>query len=310
MKNILIVGGSGFIGSNLIKTLKNKKNKRIFSTIYKKNKFKKFSGVQYFKGNLLNFNFCKKITKNIDEVYMCAAFTSGAKVIEKNPLKFVHDNTIMNLNILKASADNKIKKFIFISSSIVYPNSKKEMRENDVNYSFFNKYYNASWMKLYSERVCEMYKNKFKVLIVRPANIYGPYDKFDEEKSKVIPSLIRKFENSKTVEVWGNGKEIKDFIFIDDFINILLILKNKFDNFSIINIASGKKRTISDLVKILNLNYPHKKINFVNNKLTMIPVRKINISKMKSLSKYNFKYNLEKGIKKTIQWYKENLKKK
>ena len=65
MKNILIVGGSGFIGSNLIKTLKNKKNKRIFSTIYKKNKFKKFSGVQYFKRNLLNFNFCKKITKNI-----------------------------------------------------------------------------------------------------------------------------------------------------------------------------------------------------------------------------------------------------
>jgi len=126
MKKILIVGGSGFVGINFIKIFSKSKNYKIYSTLYKNKNFKKIKGVKYFKGDLLNINFCKKITKNIDEVYMCAAFTAGAKVIEKNPMSFVHDNTVMNLNILKASKKNNVKKFVFISSSVVYPNTKKK----------------------------------------------------------------------------------------------------------------------------------------------------------------------------------------
>ena len=91
----------------------------------------------------------------------------------------------------------KIKKFIFLSSSVVYPNKPKPMRENDVNFSFFEKYNNVAWMKLYTEKVCEMYNNFFDVLILRPSNLYGPHDKFDKLNAKVIPSLIRKFNNEK-----------------------------------------------------------------------------------------------------------------
>ena len=114
------------------------------------------------------------------------------------------------------------------------------MTEKDVNYSLFNKYFNVGWMKIFSEKICQMYKNKMNILIIRPGNIFGPHDKFDVVKSKVIPSLIRKFETKKIIEIWGNGKDIKDFIYIEDFVTILLKLINKPFNFKILNVASGK----------------------------------------------------------------------
>ena len=305
MKKALIVGGSGFVGLNLIKNLNKNNNYKIFSTIHKNYNFTKFAKVKYFKGDLLNYNFCKKITKNIDEVYMCSAYTAGAKIINKNPMEFVHENTLMNLNLLKASANNNIKVFIFLSSTVVYPDTKKEVSEDDVNFTFFHKYNNVAWMKIYSEKVCEMYKNKFKILIIRPSNLYGPYEKFDKDKSKVIPSLIRKFENNKIVKVWGDGKEKRDFIYIDDFIRILLKIKSKSFNFLILNVASGKIYSINKLIRIIKTNYPKKKVKFLSNRLKMIAVRKINNSKMKQLINFKLKYSLDKGIKETIDWYKK-----
>ena len=89
---------------------------------------------------------------------MCAAVSSGAMIIQNNPMYHVNDNIIMNMNILKASAGNKVKKFIFLSSNTVYPVSKKSMTEKNLNYSLFSKYFNVGWMKIFSEKLCEMYK--------------------------------------------------------------------------------------------------------------------------------------------------------
>ena len=193
-KKILIVGGSGFIGTNILKKI-NKSTYQIYASTFKSKKYLKVKNVKYIKGNLKNINFCRKITKSIDSVIMCAAVSSGAMVMQQNPMFHVDDNVLMNLNILKASSENKVKKFIFISSNTVYPVSKKTMNEKNVNYSLFDKYFNVGWMKIFSEKICQMYKNKMNILILRPGNIYGPHDKFDPVKSKVIPSLIRKFEN-------------------------------------------------------------------------------------------------------------------
>ena len=100
----------------------------------------------------------------------------------------------MNLNMLEASHKNKVKKFVFISSNTVYPVSDNSMKENDSNYNFFYKYHTVAWMKKFSEIVCDIYSNKIKskmqTVIIRPGNLYGPHDKFDPGKAKVVPSLI------------------------------------------------------------------------------------------------------------------------
>ena len=304
-KKIIIIGGSGFIGTNILKKIDKKKN-YVFSTFFKSKKYKNVTGVKYYKGNLKNINFCRKVTKSIDTVIMCAAVSSGAMVMQTNPMFHVDDNIIMNLNILKASSENKVKKFIFISSNTVYPVSIKAMSEKDVNYSLFDKYFNVGWMKIFSEKMCQMYKNKMNILIIRPGNIFGPNDKFDVVRSKVIPSLIRKFETKKTVEIWGDGKDIKDFIYIEDFVAILLKLINKPFNFMILNVASGKSVSLKKIIDFLSKIYNRKKqnIKYDSSKPTMIPVRRVDIRKLKRFIKFKPKFTLEKGLLDTIKWYK------
>ena len=307
MKNkIIIIGGSGFIGTNILKKIDKKKN-HIFSTFFKNKEYYKINGVKYFKGNLKNLNFCREITKSMDIVIMSAAVSSGAMVMQKNPLFHVDDNIIMNLNILKASSENNVKKFIFISSNTVYPVSIKAMTEKDVDYSLFDKYFNVGWMKIFSEKMCQMYKNKMNILVIRPGNIFGPNDKFDVMKSKVIPSLIRKFETKKTIEIWGDGKDIKDFIYIEDFVTILLKLINKPFNFIILNVASGKSISLKKIIDFLSKVYNKKKQNIVYDpsKPTMIPVRRVDIRKLKRFIKFKPKFTLEKGLLKTIKWYQK-----
>ena len=180
------------------------------------------------------------------------------------------------------------------------------MKENEVNYSFFEKYNNVAWMKLYTEKVCEMYNNFFDVLILRPSNLYGPHDKFDKLNAKVIPSLIRKFNNEKEIEIWGDGKDIKDFLYIDDFVKILIyLIKNK-KKFLILNVGSGKSVNLMQIIYIIQSYYGNKKFYFKKNSPKMIPVRKINIDRLKKFVNLKNFINLKNGLEKTIKWYKKN----
>tara|TARA_B100000795_G_C22787796_1_gene435428 strand:+ start:1175 stop:2104 length:930 start_codon:yes stop_codon:yes gene_type:complete len=303
---ILVVGGSGFVGVNLINKLK-KKNK-LFTTHFKQKKIKKIKNVTYYCGNLKKYSFCKKITRNIDTLYMCAAVSSGARVMEENPMIHVNDNIIMNINILKAASKNKVKKFIFISSNTVYPVGKKKMSENDLNYNLFDKYFNVGWMKIFSEKLCEMYKSNMIIIIIRPSNLYGPFDKFDKYKSKVIPSLIRKFEKDKIIEIWGDGKDYKDFLYIDDFIDGLISTVKKIEKFNIINISSGKSISLSIIINFLIKFYKKNKNDIKYNKLmpSMIPFRRIDNKKFLKLNNFKFKDSIYSGLVKTIKWYRKN----
>lgn len=305
-KKILVVGGSGFIGINLINKLNKKKNKLL--TTYFKKKIKKIRYVTYLRGDLRKYNFCDKITKKIDTLYMCAAVSSGARIIEENPMTHVDDNIIMNMNILKAASKNGVKKFIFISSNVVYPVSKKNMTENDINYDLFHKYFNVGWMKIFSEKLCEMYKSKMIIIIIRPSNLYGPYDKFDKFKSKVIPSLIRKFEKDKIIEIWGDGKDYKDFLYIEDFISGLISVTKKINKFDVVNISSGKSISLKKIINFL-IRFYKKNENDINyNQLmpSMIPFRKIDNKKFLSLSGLKFKNTIYTGLIQTINWYRKN----
>ena len=274
----------------------------------KQKKVKKIRDVTYFKGDLRKYNFCKKITKKIDTLYMCAAVSSGARIIEENPMTHVDDNIIMNMNVLKAASKNGVKKFIFISSNTVYPVSDKSMAEKDMNYDLFHKYFNVGWMKIFSEKLCEMYKSKMIIIIIRPSNLYGPYDKFDKLKSKVIPSLIRKFEKDKIIEIWGDGKDYKDFLYIEDFISGLISVTKKINKFDVVNISSGKSISLKKIINFL-IRFYKKNENDINyNQLmpSMIPFRKIDNKKFLSLSGLKFKNTIYTGLIQTINWYRKN----
>ncbi len=311
-KTVLVTGGAGFIGTNLILKLL-ETGAKIRATIHKKNPQIKNSKIEFIKTDLTKPSECKKVAEGIDLVFMCAAITSGAAVIEKTPLVHVTPNVIMNALMLEASFKAGVKKFLFISSNTVYPLTNYAVKEDDVNYSLYEKYFPVGWMKVFTEKMCEMYatkiRNSMTTIIVRPGNVYGPYDDFEWESSHVIPALIRKVvEKHNPLEVWGDGKDIKDFIFVEDLVEGLILAMEKINQFDQINLGGGKPITIRQVLKAIlrAADFKNSNIIFNTSKPTMIPIRLINISKAKKVLGFVPKISLEEGIKKTVQWYKSN----
>jgi len=309
-KKVLVAGGAGFIGTNLIKKLLEFEAQVRAADIKQKLQIQD-NRIEYIKSDLTKKQDCQKAVKDVDYVFMVAANTSGAAVIEKTPLVHVTPNVIMNSLMLEASYEAGVKKFLFISSNTVYPVSDQSVKESDMEYgNLFSKYYFVAWMKQFSEVLCEMYtkiKKPMKTIVVRPANSYGPYSDFEKETSHVIPALIRKVvERHNPIEVWGDGLDIKDFIYVEDLVEGMLLAMEKIENFDPVNIASGQPCTIKEILKIILIadNYQDAKIIFDASKPTMIPKRLIDTSKAKKILGFEAKTSLAEGIKKTIDWYR------
>lgn len=315
-KKILILGGSGFVGTNLLIILKKKGYTKLTATYFSKKNFHKVHGVKYIKTNLNKISNLNKLTKEADIVFMLAAVSSGAKTIQNNPLTHFAPNIQLNLNALESCKLNNVRKFIFLSSNTVYPDSKKIMNESNLNYQLFDKYFVVGWMKIFSEIMCDVYSNRgsdksLDVLIVRPSNLYGPFDKFSMSTSKVIAALIRKFhENKKNIEIWGDGKDLKDFMYIEDFCDNLINIASRKKHFEIINICSGKSITINKIINILAKEHNFNKKNLVYNssKPSMIPVRKMSNMKLKREYKFYNNFNIKDGLIKTVNWYSKYFK--
>lgn len=310
-KKVLVCGGAGFIGTNLLQALL-PTGAKLSATYHKKNPQISDKRIQFLRADLTKRIDCKKVTKDIDLVFMCAAVTSGAGIIDKSPLVHVTPNVIMNSLMLESAHAAGVKKFLFISSNTVYPLTDFPVKETDVNYGLYDKYFSVAWMKLFSEKLCEMYSAKIKdpmtTIIVRPGNAYGPFDDFDWETSHVIPALIRKaVERHNPIEVWGDGKDVKDFIYVEDLVGGLIKVMSSVDRFDIFNIGGGKPLTVRKILRVIlkEEGYENASIVYNNTKPTMIPKRLININKAKLELGFMPATSLENGMLKTIMWYKK-----
>lgn len=309
-KRVLVTGASGFIGTNLVTEL-NRRGAQVIGTHHRRAIQKREIGVKYLRGDLKDENFCDKICKNIDYVFMAAANTSGAQVIQKEPLAHLSPNIIMNTNMLASAYKNNIKKFCFISSNTVYPVFNDKAKEDDCTNEFYHKYHIVAWMKRFSEIMCDMYSNrieeKMDTLVVRPGNLYGPYDKFTKKESKVIAALIRRaIEKEDPFTVWGDGNDLKDFIYITDFIEGMLDAFQMEGSSEIVNIAYGKSITIKQVINAISREIKLKSEPVYDaSKPTMIPIRKIDITKIQNKTNWKPKTSIEDGIRKTINWYRD-----
>jgi len=315
-KKIVIFGASGFIGKNIAISFQKKfKNCQIIGTYFKNRP--SIKGIRIKKCDLRKPGDVKKILKNTDICIQAAATTSGAKDIISKPYIHVNDNAIMNSVITKIAYDNFVKHVIIFSCTVMYKSSKKKLKETDFNpnQEMYTNYFGAGWMKVFVEKLGEFYSrlNRNKYTLIRHSNIYGPYDKFDLHKSHVFGATINKVLNAKDnkVIIWGDGKEGRDLLYIDDLTNFVeKVIKNQKRAFGLFNVGSGKIISINNLVK--------KIINISNSKLTIYhdlskKSLKNNITldcrKALKVIKWKPRVTLESGIKKTLKWYKENYKK-
>src|SRR3972149_11623688 len=242
-KNVLVAGGSGFVGVNLIRRLLDL-NAGVRAILHKKGPIIRDDRIEYVRCDLLNMEDCKKVVSDMDYVFMCAANTSGAAVIASTPLVHVTPNIIMNSHILEAAYFAKVKKFIWLSSNAAYPpTDDKPVKEDEMfNGDPYDTYFGVGWMKRYTEILCKLYSEKLKnpmtTVVLRPSNIYGPYDNFDFATSHMMAATIRKVvERHNPIQVWGTGDDIRDLIYIEDFVDAMILAAEKVERFDPINIG-------------------------------------------------------------------------
>ena len=304
-KKLAIIGGSGFIGKNLVEYFSQKKKYVIFST-YHNSKKPKIKNVIWKKIDLKKKSEIDKFVKNKDIIIHAAAVTTGSKDILNRPHIHVSDNLIMNTTLLKSIFENKIKRFIYFSCTVMYPSSKSKHKETaKIFVDDKSPYFGVANMKLNCEQQCLFFSkiSKTKFTILRHSNVYGKYDKFDPNKSHVLANSINKaLNNNKTFKIWGNGKSVRNFIYINDlvkFVDNVINLQKK--NYEIYNVASDENLNITQLSKkIIKLSGKNKKISYQNNGKFIDNSIKIDNSKAKKLN-WKCEVKINEGLRETIK---------
>ena len=313
MKKILICGATGFIGKNITIGLSKDKNYEIHAVRYKRREYDLPKNVIWHKADLRNPNTVDKLVKGMDIIIQCAATTSGSKDIVLMPYIHVTDNAIINSYMFRSAYNHRIKHFIFPSCTVMYPSSKKSTKETDFNGKIIDKYKGVGETKVYLEKIAKFYsmQSDTKYTIIRHSNIYGPYDKYDLDRSHVFGATITKVLTAKKrIEVWGAGNEIRDFLYADDLVNFIKIAINKQKTkYEIFNCGSGIPIKVKDLVKkIIKISKKDINIQFNKTKPTIPFDMYLNIKKSEKEIGWKPKVDIDTGIKKTIRWWNKNIK--
>jgi len=309
---VLVTGSQGLVGSHLVERLV-KEDAKVTATWH--DKFYDdyaLPEVTYLRVDLRNPEDCKKICENQDYVFLVSANTSGAATMAKTPLVQVTPNIIMNSQMLEAAYFAGVKKFMWLSSTTGYPDQGELFTYEDDMFKGnpHDKYFAVGWMKRYTEVLCRLYSEKLTprmpCIVLRPTNIIGKRDKFDPQRSHVLPALIRKVvERKRPLEVWGDGTEVRDFVYVTDMVNAMILAMEKLDGYDPINIGMGKTYTVNEILNIILKADQWYDAEIVYNKTmpTMIPKRIVDVSKAKRLLGWEAKVDIETAIKEIINWY-------
>tara|TARA_Y100000741_G_scaffold179398_1_gene136329 strand:+ start:243 stop:1253 length:1011 start_codon:yes stop_codon:yes gene_type:complete len=322
-KKILVVGAGGFIAGHLIKKLLENGNSITAVDIKPKEYwFQDFDIVKnYYATDMKLYDNCIKFTKNIDYIFNMACNMGGMGFIENNKAECMQ-SVLINTNLLIASKENKVQKYFFSSSACAYNISKQQdnfidaLKEEDAYPA--NPEDGYGWEKLFSERMCRHFMEDYgiEVRIARYHNIYGPFGTFDGGREKAPAALCRKIINSKLnndkiIEVWGDGKQTRSFLYIDDCVDGTLKLFES--NYSEpVNIGSDEQVSINQMIDILEEISENKglKKKYQLDKPKGVRGRSSNNDLVKKVLGWSYKINLKDGLKKTYEWIYSEIKKK
>lgn len=317
-KRILVCGASGFLGYSIFQALEKQKQFLVKGT-YFTNRYNRINtnDPRFFKADLTDKRQVADIGKGFDIIIQAAANSSGAKDVVERPYLHVTDNAVINALMFQEAHDSKVPHVIFPSCTVMYPSSRKQSREIDVdlNKEFYHKYFGGAWMKIYAEKLAEFYSRlgRTSYTIIRHSNMYGPNDRFDAERSHVTAATIRKVmaETGNTITVWGKGTEERDLLYIDDlvqFVQLVIKKHNQRSPFDIFNVGLGKVHSVAEIVqKVINASGKKLAINYDTSKPTIATRIAIDTSKAKKAFNWKPRYTLDQGLKKTIDWYKQNI---
>ncbi len=303
-KKILVTGGSGMIGRQLVSLLKNENAEIHVADLNKPVNMP--DDIIFHNVDLKNFDNCKNICKGIDYVFNLVGIKCSPQVCIERPAEIMGPMMQFNTNMLEAAMLSNVEWYLYTSTVGVYEPAEVLFEDDVWNSQPSKNDWYGGWAKRMGELQCQAYEKQFGkgiCSIVRPANVYGPYDNFDPENAMVIPSLIRKANDNEILEVWGDGSPIRDFIHCRDVaLGMMHLVKNKVTE--PVNLGSGSGISIKQIADIISKRFG-REIKWLSDK----PMGdKRRVFDTKRAEKYGFKtqISLEFGINETIDWFIEN----
>jgi len=306
-KKVLVTGGTGLIGIPLVEILIKKGAKvRIVSL---DDPSRAHPQAEFIRADLTRFENCLKACKEMDYVFHLAGIKGSPAMTSEKPASFFVPTILFNTNMMEAARQCGVKRYLFTSTIGVY-SPAEIFYEDDVWKTFpseNDKF--AGWAKRMGELQAEAYRIEYgwkDIVIVRPANVYGPYDNFDPANAMVIPSLIKRaIDGENPLMVWGDGTPIRDFIFAKDVARGMLIALERCPGYPL-NLGSGRGYSIKEVVEIIINNLERKpKVIWDTSKPSGDKKRLMDISKARALG-WKPEISLESGIKEVMDWYKRN----
>lgn len=303
---VYVAGHSGLVGSSIIRVL----NERgYYNLIYRTRDKLDLCDQQ---------DVCKFIHKEKPEIVFCAAArVGGISANDTYPADFIYENISIQTNIIHFSYLYGVKKLLYLGSACSYPKNCLQPIKEDYLLSGAIEQTNEPYAvaKIAGIKICQAYNKQYgtNFICAIPTNAYGPYDNFHPNDSHVIPSLIMKFHKAKIemcrfIEIWGSGKPVREFIYVDDLAEACIFLMKNYNSSNIINIGSSEEISIEKLAYLIKDVVGYKgEIVFDESKPDGALRKTLDSSKINRLG-WKAKVCLRDGLKRTYKWYLEREK--
>lgn len=304
-QKILVTGGAGFFGSHVVEKLLVHGVQKSQITIPRS-----------AEGDLRTWDVCKKVVQGQAVVIHMAANVGGIGYNSEHPGELFYDNAIMGIQMMEAARQAGVKKYVQIGTICAYPKfTQVPFKEEDL-WNGYPEETNAPYglAKKMLLVMAQAYRQQydFNAIYLLPVNLYGPRDDFDPASSHVIPALIKKVHDAQKagqnfIEVWGSGKPSREFVYVEDAAEAVVLAAEKYDKPDPVNIGAGFEITIKDLIELICQLMDFKgEIRWDASKPDGQPRRMLDVSRAEREFGFKAKTPFEDGLKKTIEWYNAN----
>lgn len=311
-KKIYIAGHTGMVGSAITSELKNKGYKNLI--------LKNYPGLDLSRQDDVEKFF--KVEKP-EIIIVAAAKVGGILANNTYRAEFIYDNLMIEANIIHNAYKAGVEKLIFLGSSCIYPKLAPQPLKEEYLLSDYLEFTNEPYAiaKIAGIKLCENYYRQYgsNFFSVMPTNLYGPNDNFDLQTSHVLPAFIRKFheaveKNEKEVVIWGSGKPLREFLFVEDLADAIIFLLENVNaedlyekGMTHLNVGTGKDISIDDLAKLIAeiIGFKGNIVHDVT-KPDGTPRKLLDVSRINYLG-WKYKTELRVGIEKTYYWFIKNL---
>ena len=303
---IYVAGHRGLVGSAIVRNLEAKGYTNIIYRTHEELDLTNQADVQaFFK------------EEQPEYVILAAAKVGGIHANNTYPADFIYDNLMIQNNVIKAAHDYKVKKLLFLGSTCIYPKmAPQPIREEYLLTGALEETNEAyAVAKIAGLEMCKFFKRQYgdNFISCMPTNLYGPNDNFDLKSSHVLPALIRKFHEAKvncsdTVEVWGTGTPLREFIYVDDMADACVFLMENYDGEQHVNIGTGEEVSIRQLAETVKevVGFDGELV-FNTDMPDGTPRKLTTVDKLHGLG-WKHKVSLNEGIRLAYEWFLENYK--